>query len=97
MLNAFYRSTRSYQPESCSSGVFLFENYFLKICIFLFENVQVQEVAKANNLAVHMDGARMMNAAVALKVSPAEILHYVDTVSICFSKVPTKFFIVWKP
>lgn len=42
--------------------------------------------AKANGLAMHLDGARMMNAAVALGVSPADLARPFDTVSICFSK-----------
>ncbi|XP_063077296.1 threonine aldolase 1 [Engraulis encrasicolus] len=37
-------------------------------------------------LKVHMDGARVMNAAVALGVPPATILQHCDTVSVCLSK-----------
>lgn len=37
-----------------------------------------------------MDGARVMNAAVALGVPPATILQHTDTVSVCLSKVPLK-------
>ena len=48
---------------------------------------QLRERADKHNLKVHMDGARLMNAAVALDVEPKEILQYVDSVTMCFSKV----------
>ncbi|KAJ8345873.1 hypothetical protein SKAU_G00300660 [Synaphobranchus kaupii] len=43
-------------------------------------------VADRYSLAVHMDGARVMNAAVALGVSPPAILRHCHTVSVCLSK-----------
>ena len=53
------------------------------------ENVffQVYQIAKENSLMVHTDGARVLNAAIALGVPVAEILQYSDSVSLCFSKV----------
>lgn len=44
------------------------------------------EVAKRHSLGVHMDGARIFNAAVALKVPAKELTKYADTVQICLSK-----------
>ena len=44
------------------------------------------DVAKKHNLAVHMDGARVFNAAVALGVNVKELTQYADTVQICLSK-----------
>jgi len=46
----------------------------------------VLEVARAHGIAVHIDGARLMNAAVARGVSPAHWSARVDTVQVCFSK-----------
>jgi threonine aldolase len=46
----------------------------------------VVTVARKAGVATHMDGARLMNAAVALGVSPAEIGSRVDTVTLCLSK-----------
>ncbi len=43
-------------------------------------------VARESGLNVHMDGARMMNAAVALDVPPSKVVADVDTVSLCLSK-----------
>jgi threonine aldolase len=42
--------------------------------------------AREHNLAMHCDGARLMNAVVASGHSASEWAQYFDTVSICFSK-----------
>jgi threonine aldolase len=42
--------------------------------------------AHAHGMRVHMDGARLWNAAVASGKSPAELAAPVDTLSVCFSK-----------
>ena len=43
-------------------------------------------VARKHNLAVHLDGARLFNAAAATGLSPKEICSYTDTVTFCLSK-----------
>jgi len=48
--------------------------------------VSVTETCRELGLAVHLDGARIMNAAVALGVPAAEIGRHFDTVTICLSK-----------
>ena len=47
---------------------------------------KVFNIAKKHNLSVHLDGARIFNAATALKVEVKEIAKYADTVSVCLSK-----------
>jgi threonine aldolase len=44
------------------------------------------EAARQLGLAVHLDGARLMNAAVALGCIPSEIAADADTVTLCLSK-----------
>jgi threonine aldolase len=44
------------------------------------------EVAKELRLGIHLDGARIFNAAVALKVNVKELSQYADTVQLCLSK-----------
>jgi len=44
------------------------------------------EAARELALRTHLDGARLMNAAVALGVPPAEIAAQFDTVTLCLSK-----------
>jgi threonine aldolase len=46
----------------------------------------IRQAARGSGLALHMDGARLFNAAVALEVSPAAIAAEADTVTFCLSK-----------
>ncbi|MBF6593669.1 MAG: threonine aldolase family protein [Thermaceae bacterium] len=46
----------------------------------------IQQVAQEAGLPIHLDGARLFNAATALNVSPAEVAKGFRTVSICLSK-----------
>jgi threonine aldolase len=43
-------------------------------------------LARKHQLATHLDGARLFNAATALQVPAREIAQHFDTVSVCFSK-----------
>ncbi len=45
-----------------------------------------RKIANQHGLAVHLDGARLFNAAVALDCPPTEITQHVDSVSFCLSK-----------
>ncbi|XP_054898697.1 threonine aldolase 1 isoform X2 [Poeciliopsis prolifica] len=47
---------------------------------------EARALADHYGLSVHMDGARVMNAAVALGVPPSSILQHTHTVSVCLSK-----------
>lgn len=47
---------------------------------------EVRELAKRRSLPVHLDGARVFNAAIALETSAREIASYTDTVTFCLSK-----------
>lgn len=46
----------------------------------------VSDFCKERGLKIHLDGARIFNAAVALGVQVSELTHYVDSVQFCFSK-----------
>ncbi len=46
----------------------------------------VRELANKHQLKVHLDGARLFNAATYLNVDAAEITKYVDSVTFCLSK-----------
>ena len=46
----------------------------------------VQRMGRERGIPVHLDGARLFNAAAYLQVAPAEITHHCDTVSLCLSK-----------
>lgn len=47
---------------------------------------QVRHIADDRNLKVHVDGARVYNAAVALNCEVKDVLENVDSVSMCLSK-----------
>jgi threonine aldolase len=50
------------------------------------EHAQLAAAARDSGLRVHLDGARIWNAAVALEVPPAALTVGVDTVQACLSK-----------
>src|SRR4029077_10170050 len=45
-----------------------------------------QAFTRRHGLRLHLDGARLFNAAIALGVEPRAIAAFADTVSICLSK-----------
>jgi threonine aldolase len=46
----------------------------------------VGRIARKHGLRLHIDGARIFNAAIALDVSPAELVMSADSVTFCLSK-----------
>lgn len=46
----------------------------------------IADLARENNLKMHMDGARLWNASVATGIPEAEYAQFFDSVSVCFSK-----------
>jgi threonine aldolase len=52
----------------------------------LEELASVADAARELGLAVHLDGARILNASVASGIPPAEYARIADTVTLCFSK-----------
>ncbi len=56
-------------------------------CVIPLESLQrTQEFARRSGIPVHMDGARLLNAAVASGVDAARFAACADSVSICLSK-----------
>jgi len=47
---------------------------------------EIHDTAKANNLKMHLDGARLWNASAASGIPEHEYASYFDSVSVCFSK-----------
>lgn len=74
------------------------EYHFARTRLLCLENTQGGKVlpleylaraavlAKTHNLATHLDGARVFNAAVKQQVDVREIARHFDTVSVCLSK-----------
>jgi threonine aldolase len=56
-------------------------------CVYPQDKVgEISKWARANNLAMHLDGARLWNAHVATRTPLAELSQPFDSVSVCFSK-----------
>ena len=55
-------------------------------CWDFSELEKLQKISEENNLAFHLDGARLFNALVAKNESPKQYGHLFDTISICLSK-----------
>jgi len=76
-------------PHSARTRLLLVENTYGSKCGFPIPPpyfAQIGALARANDLLVHMDGARLFNAAIALGVEPKEITKHVDSVTFCLSK-----------
>jgi threonine aldolase len=63
-------------PHNRSGGVILPLDYQARVARF----------AASNGLALHLDGARVFNAAVGLGVPVAEVVRHADSVQFCLSK-----------
>ncbi|WP_353095986.1 GntG family PLP-dependent aldolase [Tissierella praeacuta] len=55
-------------------------------CIGIDDLKKIYDLAKEFNVHVHMDGARLFNAATSLGVEAKDICKYVDSVMFCISK-----------
>lgn len=47
---------------------------------------EISAIAKKHGIPVHLDGARLFNAAAYLEADPKEIAQYADSISLCLSK-----------
>lgn len=55
-------------------------------CYSIEQLAGIKALAEQHNIPVHMDGARIFNAAVALNTTPKQLTQYADTVQFCISK-----------
>jgi len=56
-------------------------------CVIPIDNMKaIYEIAKESKVNVHLDGARVFNAAVALGVDARELTRWTDSVQFCLSK-----------
>ena len=81
--------TTDYNPHFAPTRLVAMENThnFCGGSVVPLDNARaVAELAHGRGVATHLDGARLMNAAIALNVPPAEVAAPFDSVSICFSK-----------
>ena len=80
------RAIKADDPHYAITKLVCMENTVSGKVVSLERIRAVEAVAREHGLNTHLDGARMMNAAVALGVSPKELASPFDTVSLCLSK-----------
>ena len=88
-------------PEDIKIAVRSNEYYFPKTTLICIENThnraggtiqplenlkEIYEFAKDNGIKLHIDGARIFNAAAATGIALKEYAQYCDSISFCFSK-----------
>lgn len=70
-----------------STGLICLENAHSNGRVIPLSNMEkIYNIAKKHNLPVHLDGARLFNAAAYLKVDTRDITKYCDSVMFCLSK-----------
>jgi threonine aldolase len=85
-LRAAMRPVSRYNPAASLVCVENTHNSAGGVVSELSELAAIQDLARANGLPVHMDGARLWNASVASGVPLATIAAHADTVMVAFSK-----------
>jgi len=81
------RSIRTEDIHHPITGLICMENAHGSGKVVSIENMKaVYELAQSKNIPVHLDGARVFNAAIALDVDVKDITKYCDSVNVCLSK-----------
>lgn len=73
-------------PHFAMTRLLVLENTHNGKVLGLDYMAQAYEFARRHGLLLHLDGARVFNAATELGVGVKEIVRHVDSVSVCFSK-----------
>jgi threonine aldolase len=83
-VKRFIREDDIHYPRT---GLICMENAHGCGAVLPLENMkEIYNLAKENGVPVHLDGARVFNAAAVLGVEPKEICKYADSVTFCISK-----------
>ena len=86
LVRAAIRPTSVHMPQSALLWV---ENSYMLgggTAVPLARMEELYALAHQHGMCVHLDGARLFNAAHALGVDPGEVARYADSVQFCFSK-----------
>jgi threonine aldolase len=85
-IDAIGRTIRGDDPHWPRTGLIWVEQPCNGWTMPLDELKAISDLAHSRDIPVHMDGARIFNAAVALGVEAKEIAQYADSVTFCVSK-----------
>ncbi|MBN2797099.1 MAG: low-specificity L-threonine aldolase [Clostridia bacterium] len=70
-----------------TTGLICVENAHGNGSVIPLEHMKkIYQIANENNVPVHLDGARLFNAATALEVTPKELADQCDSLTFCLSK-----------
>lgn len=72
--------------HGCPTKVISLENTLHGMLFPLEEIKKISAFCRANNVRLHLDGARLWNASAATRISISEYCSYFDSVSLCLSK-----------
>jgi threonine aldolase len=85
-LASIVASIKPDDPHFARTRLLALENTWHGRTLALDYLAEAQQLAHSRGLAIHLDGARLFNAAVAGEVAPREITQHFDSVSVCLSK-----------
>src|SRR5690242_18961350 len=85
-IAAIERTIRGDDPHWPRTGLIWVEQPCNGWVMPLDELAAISKLAHDHNIPLHMDGARIFNAAIALGVPASEIAQYADSVTFCVSK-----------
>ena len=85
-LDALARAIKPIDPHFARTRLLALENTWHGRVLPLEYLAQARAFCDAHGLALHLDGARLFNAAVASGASARAIAGHFDSVSVCFSK-----------
>ncbi|WP_426700756.1 low-specificity L-threonine aldolase [Rhodanobacter sp. Col0626] len=85
-LESIQAAIKPVDPHFARTRVLALENTWNGRPLPLDYLVAAHDVARSHGLGLHLDGARLFNAAVACGVPAHEMARHFDTVSICLSK-----------
>ena len=85
-LAAVERAIKPVDPHFARTRLLCLENTWMGRALPLDYLAAARALCDRHGLALHLDGARLYNAACALNIAPREITRHFDSVSVCLSK-----------
>lgn len=85
-LTAVERAIKPVDPHFARTRLLCLENTWMGRVLPADYLADARALCERRGLALHLDGARLYNAAVASDVAPREITRHFDSVSVCLSK-----------
>ena len=85
-LTAVERAIKPVDPHFARTRLLCLENTWMGRALPMAYLADARALCNRRGLALHLDGARLYNAALASNVTPRDIAQHFDSVSVCLSK-----------